>query len=170
MEERSPIRHEFLDGSIYAMAGGTPEHAAMTAAIVSSLGAQMKTCRVYSSDLRVRVLSTGLATYPDVTVICGPSERDPASRNHVTNPTLLVEVLSNATQDYDRGEKLEHYKRIPSLRVVLLVDHTKPEIVVWSRHDDEWSSAVFGPGQDIVLDAVGANLRVDEVYAAARDA
>jgi len=80
LEEIASVRHEFYDGEIYAMAGGTPEHAARTAAITSALGAQIEgsDCRLYSSDLRVRVLATGLATYPDVTILCGPSGRDPS--------------------------------------------------------------------------------------------
>jgi len=170
LEESSLIRHEFLDGSIYAMAGGTPEHAAMAGAITASLGGQMGNCRVYSSDLRVRVLATGLATYPDVTVVCGPSERDPASPSHVTNPTLLVEVLSNATQYYDQGEKLEHYKKIPSLKTVILVSHNDRKVVVWSRTDSEWGSETFGPGATIPLPSVEAKLALDDIYAAAAGA
>ena len=112
LEEISAVRHEFYAGEIYAMAGGTPEHAAMAAAIATLFGRQLEggACRVYSSDLRVRVLATGLATYPDVTVICGKSERDPDSPTHVTNPKVVVEVLSPGTEDYDRGEKLQHYQ------------------------------------------------------------
>lgn len=78
IEETSTVRHEFYEGEIYAMAGGTPEHAAIAAEITAKLGQQLEggPCRVYSAGLRVRILSTGLATYPDVTVICGPSKRD----------------------------------------------------------------------------------------------
>ncbi len=171
LEESSVVRHEFLDGSIYAMAGGTPEHAAMAGAIMAMLGSQMNGSRVYSSDLRVRVLATGLATYPDVTVVCGPSERDPQSPSHVTNPTMLVEVLSNATQNYDRGEKLEHYKMIPSLKTVVLVDHTKPEMVVWTRlQSNEWQKEVHGLGAVIRIEVVGAQIDLDTVYAAAANA
>jgi Uma2 family endonuclease len=121
LEEVARVRHEFYRGEIYAMAGGTPEHAAMAAAITAILGRQLdpKSCRAYSSDLRVRVLATGLATYPDVTVICGASQRDPESATHVTNPKLVVEVLSHSTADYDRDEKLEHYRQIPSLDVLV---------------------------------------------------
>ncbi len=171
LEDSSIVRHEFLDGSIYAMAGGTPEHAAMAGAIMAMLGSQMNGCRVYSSDLRVRVLATGLATYPDVTVVCGPSERDPESNSHVTNPTMLVEVLSNATQDYDRGEKLDHYKKIPSLKSVVLVDHTKPAVVVWTRSQgDVWNNEAYGPGAMIAFDSVGAQVSLDAIYAAAKNA
>jgi Uma2 family endonuclease len=172
LEEVARVRHEFYEGEIYAMAGGTPEHAAMAAAITTLLGRQLdpKSCRVYSSDLRVRVLATGLATYPDITVVCGPSERDPNSATHVTNPKLLVEVLSNGTADYDRGEKLQHYQQIPSLEAVLLVDHESERIDLWTRPRETWQARSFGRGEVVPLDTVGATLPVDEVYAAARDA
>ena len=96
------------------MAGGTPQHAALGAAVSAALLAQLRggPRRVYSSDLRIRVAATGLATYPDVTVVCGRSERDPANEVTVVNPRVVVEVLSPGTEDYDRGEKLEHYKQI----------------------------------------------------------
>src|SRR5258708_31296765 len=105
------------------MAGGPPEHAAISMNIGSQLREQLRGrgCQAYSSDLRIRVLATGLATYPDVTVVCKPVELDPLDRHTVTNPTLVVEVLSPSTAAYDRGEKLAHYQQIPSLREVVLV-------------------------------------------------
>ena len=171
-EEVSRVRHEFYAGEIYAMAGGTPEHAAMAAVITASLVRQLEgtSCRAYSSDLRVRVLATGLATYPDVTVICGPSERDPESATHVTNPKLVVEVLSPGTEDYDRGEKLEHYKLVPSLQAVVLVDHRAEMVELWTRSGDCWSHARFGAGDEVPLDAIQCTLVVDAVYSAARGA
>lgn len=172
LEATSRVRHEFYAGEIYAMAGGTPEHAAMAAAITASLGRELEgtPCRPYSSDLRVRVLATGLATYPDVAVICGPSERDPESPTHVTNPKLLVEVLSPATEDYDRGEKLQHYQRIPSLEAVVLVDHRAPLVELWLRTGDAWSKRTYGPGDSVPLETIGCTLPVDAVYRAAREA
>ncbi|MGH8471968.1 MAG: Uma2 family endonuclease, partial [Gammaproteobacteria bacterium] len=103
LEASSNVKHEYLDGQIYAMAGGTPEHAALAAAVTGLLFPQLRgsPCRAHDADLRVRVPKTGLATYPDVTIVCGPSERDPDDRNAVTNPTLIVEVLSQSTEDYD---------------------------------------------------------------------
>ena len=85
-------------------------------------------CRVYSSDLRIRVQKTGLGTYPDVSVVCGPREVDPEDKKSVTNPTLLVEVTSKSTEEYDRGEKFEHYKAIPSLCEYVVVSHREPSI------------------------------------------
>ena len=172
LEEIAGTRHEFYDGEIYAMAGGTPEHAAMAATVTAILARQLvaKSCRVYSSDLRVRVLATGLATYPDVTVVCGPSERDPESASHVTNPKLVVEVLSRSTAEYDRGEKLIHYQRIPSLASVVLVDRENSHIEVWTRRAATWEYTRFGAGAVVNLEALGCTLSVDEVLAAARDA
>jgi Uma2 family endonuclease len=172
LEEIARVRHEYYAGVIYAMAGGTPEHAAIAASITALLGQQLNStpCRVYSSDLRVRVLATGLATYPDVTVVCGPSERDPESRTHVVNPKLVVEVLSDSTADYDRGEKLQHYQQIASLATVVLVDHQTPRIDLWTREGDAWRCRQFGPGARVPLDAIACELPVDQVYAAARNA
>src|SRR5262249_35971657 len=128
LEEASNTKHEFLDGEIYAMAGGSPDHASLAAAVTTALLNQLrdKPCRVFSSDLRVRVLATGLATYPDITVVCGTLERDPESEVTVVNPVVLVEVLSKRTETYDRGEKFDHYRHIPSLKEYVLVAHDKP--------------------------------------------
>lgn len=166
------VRHEYYDGEIYAMAGGTPEHAAIAAAITASIGRQLEggACRVYSSDLRVRVKATGLATYPDVTVICGPSVRDPDSHSHVVNPTVVFEVLSPGTEDYDRGEKLEHYKKLESLRAVVLVDPRRGHVAVWRRDAGEWSSEECAAGTTVQLDSIGCVLDVGAVLAAGRGA
>jgi Uma2 family endonuclease len=172
LEEIAGVRHEFYDGEIYGMAGGTPEHAAVAAAITASLARQLEKspCRVYSSDLRVRVLATGLATYPDVTVICGPSERDPDSATHVTNPKVIVEVLSRGTADYDRGEKLYHYQQIASLMAIVLIDHENARVELWTRTDDAWSEQNFAAGNVVKIEAIGCALSVDDVLTAARGA
>src|SRR5690348_8325952 len=123
VEEMSAVKHEYVDGEIFAMAGGTPEHAALSAAAVVLFGQKLGRgpCRPYASDLRLRVLATGLATYADATIVCGEPNRDPNSPTHVTNPKVIVEVLSASTEDYDRGEKREQYQRIDALREYVLV-------------------------------------------------
>lgn len=124
-----------------------------------------KPCRVHSSDLRVRVLATGLATYPDVTVICGAADRDPEDQNTLVNPIVLVEVLSPSTAEYDRVEKLEHYRRIPSLREVVLIAHQERLVEVWSRGDGEsWRRTEARSGHSAPLDSIGVDLPVDEIY------
>lgn len=167
LEEESTVRHEYLEGEIYAMVGGTPEHAALAMKIGAALVNQLRDepCQVMSSDLRVRVLATGLATYPDVTVVCGPLERDPASHVTVVNPRLVVEVLSNATEEYDRGEKLAHYRQMPSLMECLLVSHRERRLESWRRDPDgSWSHHSAGPGETLMLGTLGCRLVVDDIY------
>ena len=167
LEEASNTKHEFLNGEIYGMAGGTPEHAALPVAVSAALLAQLRggPCRVYSSDLRVRVLATGLTTYPDVAVVCGELEQDPESPTTVVNPRVVVEVLSDGTEAYDRGQKLDHYRRVPSLAAVVLVSHRTPTIEVWERiPEGAWHRREFGVGQAAEIEALPASLLVDELY------
>jgi Uma2 family endonuclease len=166
LEEHANVRHEFFDGEIYAMAGGTPEHAAICANVSTALNVQLRGRgrRVHSSDLLIRILETGLATYPDVTVVCTRAELDPANRNAITNPTVVVEVLSPGTAEYDRGEKLAHYERIRSLREVVLVAHNERLIEVWQRKDGEaWTRGEARAGS-IRLASIDCTLDVDDVY------
>jgi Uma2 family endonuclease len=172
LEASSNVKHEYLDGQIYGMAGGTPEHAALAAAVIGLLFSKLRggRCRVHDADLRVRVRETGLATYPDVTVVCGPRERDPDDENAVTNPTLIVEVLSRSTEEYDRGDKFEHYKRIPSLRQYVLVSYREHAIEVWTRDGaNAWTSSISHDGETASLAAIGGDIEVRELYEAASE-
>lgn len=167
LEDSGNVKHEYYQGEIYAMAGGTPAHAALQLAVPSLLFPQIRNgpCRAHGADLRVRVLATGLATYPDVTIVCGPRELDPEDPNTVVNPTLLVEVVSPGTEAYDRAGKFENYKLVPSLREYVLVSQAERRVDVWTRGaNDTWSLASFGPGQVAELSAVSATLSVDELY------
>jgi Uma2 family endonuclease len=173
LEQESSTRHEFLAGEIVAMAGGTPEHAAMAAEIIGQLRDQLREgpCRVFTSDLGVRVLATGLATYPDASVVCGPTERDPDKKTNVINPRVVVEVTSDGTEDYDRGEKLEHYKQVPSLEAVVIVSHREPRLEVWSRQAGAttWTQAIAGAGDSVTVTALGWTLHVDAIWRAAAE-
>lgn len=167
LEAAANVRHEFFNGEIYAMAGGTPQHAALTMAIGASLLSQLRggPCRVFSSDLRVRVLATGLATYPDVTVICGELRTDPESALIAVNPKILIEVLSDGTASYDRGEKLEHYKQIDTLSAVLLFSQTSRRVELHERTQRGFRVEVFTGEQSVPLPSVGAELSLAAVYA-----
>lgn len=170
LEATSNVKHEFLGGQIYGMAGGTPEHAALAAAITGLLFAQLRRgrCRAHDSDLRVRMPS-GLATYPDVTVVCGPRDRHPEDAQAVTNPTLIVEVSSPSTEDYDRGDKFEHYKTLASLEQYVLVSHRDRIVETWTREPNGWSSSVSRDGEVVHLSSVHATLDVRELYDAAAE-
>ena len=164
LERASNVKHEHLEGQIYAMAGGTPEHAAMAAAVSGLLFAQLrgKPCRVYSSDLRVR--AKDLTTYPDVTVVCGPVQRDPEDTNTASNPNLVVEVTSASTEEYDRGEKLARYQEIATLTTVVIVSHREPSIDVWERAQQGWKRRSAHAGERVELPAIGCTLAVDDIY------
>jgi Uma2 family endonuclease len=166
-ERSSNVKHEFLDGVIYAMAGGSPQHAAVAATVITllSVGLQGKPCRVHSSDLRIRIADTGLETYPDVSVVCGRAEVDPEDAHAVLNPIVVVEVTSPSTEEYDRGDKAEHYKRIPSLREIVLVSHRERLVEVLRREEGgEWSRHEARVGETARLVSLECELRVDEVY------
>lgn len=166
-EAGSNVKHEFLDGEIYAMAGGSRQHAALSVAISAALYQKLrdKPCVVHSSDLKVRVLATGLATYPDVTVVCGRVESDPLSVHVVLNPTLVVEVTSPSTEEWDRGDKLAQYKTIPSLRGCLLVAHREPRLDLVQRNaDGTWTEQAAGPTESLTLPFFDCRISVAEIY------
>jgi Uma2 family endonuclease len=166
LEEISTVKHEFLAGEIYALAGGSVLHAALSAAMVALLHGQIREhCRVYSSDLRIRVLATGLAGYADAAVVCGPVETDPENTDTVTNPAALVEVLSPGTIDYDLGEKREQYKQIPAARVLIYVWQDRRQIELCERAPDGWRTQVVGQGQTAVIESLPCGIDVDALYA-----
>jgi Uma2 family endonuclease len=167
LEAHANLKHEFVDGWIFAMAGGTPEHAALAASVISILGRGLagRRSRVFTSDARVHVAAAGVVTYPDATVVCGELRRHDVDTLAIVNPVVLVEVTSPSTEDYDRGEKLDYYRSIPTVREVVLVDHARPSIEVVRRGDDgTWSTVAFGPGEAAHLDSIDAELSVDDVF------
>jgi Uma2 family endonuclease len=166
IEASSELKHEWIAGRIYAMSGGSPEHSALAANIIRILGNQLdgKPCRVYTSDLRVRVTATGLATHPDVTVVCGGLEYDAEDPMAATNPVVVVEVLSPSTGSYDREEKFAHFRRVPTLRAYVLVSQQERRVEVFTRNDDQtWTLREVREGQAKV-DAISCELSISEVY------
>jgi Uma2 family endonuclease len=164
--EMSSVKLEYCDGEIYAMAGGTPAHADLAAAAIRLLSnALLGRCRVSTSDLKVRIEATDLSTFPDVTVVCGEREVASIDRNATTNPTLLVEVTSKSTEDYDRGEKLNHYKQCPSVKAVLFISHRREQVTVVSRGSATWETREYRSGQQVEISALALTLSVDDLYA-----
>lgn len=166
LEQSENKRFEWVNGQVFAMAGGTLSHAELGAAVLRELGnlALACGCKVFSADAKVRALETGLATYPDASVVCGSVERDPEDPHAMTNPAVLIEVLSDGTERYDRGEKAEHYRHIPSLRDYVLVSQHTARIEVHSRAGDHWTLRVLGPGEVVPLTAMPGTLSVDRIY------
>jgi len=167
LERSSGLRHEWLDGRVYAMAGGTLAHGALAVAVLAELRALALPCGcvAYSSDAKVRIEETGLSTYPDGAVVCGRVEVSPRDRHAMTNPTVIVEVLSDSTEAYDRGEKWAHYRRLASLRDYVLVSQHTARIELYSREGDHWTLREAGPGESLALTGLTGVLSVDRVYA-----
>ncbi len=166
LEQESSVRHEYLEGEIYALAGGSPEHAALAAQAIHLLASSVpRGSRVYSSDLRVRVLPTGLATYPDAAVVCGGIQSSPDDPQAVINPILVVEVTSSSTEPYDRGAKLVHYMTLSSVRAVLLVSHRTRWLTLHSRDESGvWTIREARSGESVAVDSLGLTVAVDEIY------
>jgi Uma2 family endonuclease len=163
--EMSDVKLEYCDGEIYAMAGGTPAHADLAAAAIRLLSnALLGRCRVSTSDLKVRIEATGLSTFPDLSVVYGERELASIDRNAITNPTPLVEVTSKSTEDYDRGEKLNHYKQCPSLRAVLFVSHRRSQVTVVSRNGAGWDTLEYREGESVDVPGLALKFSLDELY------
>jgi Uma2 family endonuclease len=168
LELESATKHEFLDGEIYAMAGGSEDHSALAAEVLGLLrnAARHGPCRVHTSDLRIYVEAPGLATFPDGSVICGPlAQHAPSPNATALNPTVLLEVTSDSSEEYDVGEKAEHYRTIPSLRDYVIVSHRERRITVHTRSESgEWTTLVATPGGRVAVQSLNTELGVDEVY------
>jgi Uma2 family endonuclease len=163
--EQSSIKLEYCDGVISAMAGGTIAHAALGANVTSVLKGALRGCQVFSSDLKVRVEASDLSTFPDVSAVCGPIQASPVDAHALTNPTILVEVTSRSTEDYDRGDKLSHYKQLGSLRAVLFVSHRTASVTVVSRTKTGWEERVFRSGETLELTNPALSFPIDALYA-----
>ena len=170
-EREQPGKHEFFHGEVFAMAGGTPRHNALCVSIGAELRAALRPrgCSVLSSDQRLAFPPEARYVYPDLTVICGPPAFQPGARDVITNPAILVEVLSGSTEEYDRGLKWAGYQRIASLTDYVLVAQSEARIEhYWRNADGTWTYRAVGPGEQLTLSG-GGEFAVDAIYAGAFD-
>ncbi len=166
-EETSVERHEWFNGHVFAMAGGTEEHALLGAAVLGELRNALRgrPCRPLSSDMRIRPLGSDVACYPDAVVVCGKRIPHPEDRHTVSNPTVIVEVLSPSTEVFDRTEKFENYMTMASLRDYVLVSTGRNHIdhYAWVE-DGAWMLRSHGPGATFRLTGCDVELSVDAIY------
>jgi len=167
-ERLAETKSEYYQGEVFAMAGASENHNLIVANVVSCLvsGLRHRDCRVYPSDMRLLVSSTGLYTYADVMVVCGKSVLAETQGDVLTNPLLIIEVLSESTKDYDRGGKFHQYMRIPSLQEYLTVSQTETLIDQSIRQDDNsWLIREITPASSHVpLRSLGIELDFSDVY------
>ncbi len=167
-ERQSPERHEFLAGEVYAMAGATPVHAAIASDLLFALQSRLRNrrCQPFGNDLRIRTPDTGLLTYPDLTVICGPLEFAQGTEDTVTNPTVLLEILSESTEAWDRGGKFGSYRQLPSLREYVLISQHEPRVELFVRQTDgNWLlTDLFGLDHTLKLVSLGCEIPLGEIF------
>jgi len=167
LERQAETKSEYLDGEMFAMAGASHEHNVIVTNVVAALRPQLRGrgCTLYATDMRVRTPADFLA-YPDVFVLCGERRFDDPRRDTVLNPTVIVEVLSPSTQDYDRGTKLPHYREIPSLAEALLIAQDRPHVEHYLRQaSDRWLLVeITDLGTTLELTSIGCTLPLAETY------
>ncbi len=168
LELQTGIKHQYLRGEVFAMVGGTPRHAQIAGNIIREGGNGLKgrPCVVYTADLRVKIESTGLYTYPDASIVCGPLELDAELLNTVLNPTVIFEVLSESTEKYDRGRKSIHYRQIDSLQELVLISQDRALVECYSRQDESrWMLVTLSRlEQELNLTSVGISIPLAEIY------
>ncbi|NJO18382.1 MAG: Uma2 family endonuclease [Thioploca sp.] len=161
-------KHEYFNGDIFAMTGASRKHNLITANLLAGLYTRLrhKPCEIYSSDMRVKVSLTGLYTYPDIVVVCGEPQFEDAILDTLLNPILIVEVLSHSTENYDRGKKFGHYRRLPSLQEYLLVAQDQCQVEHYVRQPDEaWLLREYKHPEDLLqFIALNCELSLAEIY------
>jgi Uma2 family endonuclease len=167
-ERTSPERHEFLAGEIFLMSGASRQHNLIGTNTVASLHPQLrgKPCELYANDMRVKVSPTGLYTYPDVVMACGEPQFEDSEVDTLLNPTVIIEILSHSTKEYDRVGKFAHYRKLASFKEYLLIDQDGHQVDHYVRNSDNtWLLSVTNQvGATIELPSVGCTLLVADLY------
>lgn len=165
-ERASTDKHEFVDGEIFAMSGGTREHSLAGANALTALNVALldRPCEVHGPDMKIKSADEK-CHYPDVSVVCGPPVFEDETRDVLLNPKLIVEVLSDSTERYDRGDKFAAYRTIGTLEDYVLVSQTDVLVEHYHRHPEGgWMYRVLGPGQKLELVSLGCAIPVDRIY------
>ena len=161
-------KSEFFDGEMFAMSGGTRWHSLIGTNVTVEFANKLRRqrCQPFNSELRIKVDETGLYTYPDLSVVCGEPLFVDDTMDTLTNPTLIVEVLSDSTEGYDRGRKFEHYRQIPSLQEYLLVSQYEPHIEQFIRQPNhEWIlREAMGMKATLALPSLGITISLAEIF------
>jgi Uma2 family endonuclease len=167
-DRQASCKSEFHQGEVFAIGGGSANHSLIAANFVREAGNALKDkpCTVFNSDLRVQVRSTGLYTYPDATIVCGEREFDDDQRDTIINPTVIVEVLSDSTEKYDRGKKANHYRQIASLKELLLITQGRPHVERFTRQPNgDWMfHEQYDLSADFELKSLGIFVAISELY------
>ncbi len=169
LDREAEIRSEYFNGVMYAMSGGSLGHGI----IINNTGTQFnlaladRACTVYSSNVRIRVSSKGLYTYPDLAVVCGAAQVADNQKDTLLNPIVIVEALSKSTEGYDRGWKFAQYRKIPSFQEYVLISQVDPVVEIFRRQpDDTWRLTTYeGLDQVAELESIDCRIPLSGIYA-----
>jgi Uma2 family endonuclease len=167
LERKSEIRSEYIAGHIFAMSGASRRHNLIAVNFVREVSSQVRgrPCEVYMSDMRVKVSPTGMYTYPDIVAVCGEPRFEDAHIDTLLNPVVIVEVLSESTEAYDRGEKFAHYRRLDTLREYVLVAQDKVRVEHYVREGEQWIlSEISDPESALHLASVDCHVALAAIY------
>lgn len=168
LEMSSEVKHEFYSGQIFAMSGASLAHVAINTNLIVLLGNRLGSgsCRCFGSDIRVKVATTGLYTYPDAVVVCGEVALEPARPDTLLNPTVIFEILSPSTERYDRGEKMSQYKTLPSIHQIVLINQSRQVVESFIRvNAGAWQVEEYGPDQSLPIPSAAADVPIGQLYA-----
>lgn len=167
-ERDSEVRHEYIDGEIYEMAGANKRHNRISINIIRLLDIQLleRDCNIYGSDMRVKITSTGKYTYPDVVAVCGKELFEDETEDTLLNPQVIVEVLSKSTEAYDRGAKFEYYQTVESLQEYVLIKQEPFRVEQFVRKNTNiWTYFEFRKSDDVVnLNSIDCELALRDIY------
>jgi len=168
IDRQSENKNEYFEGEIFSMTGASRRHNLISVNVATTLNNQLadRECEVYAGDMRVKVNATGLYTYPDVVVVCGDPQFEDKEVDTLLNPTVIIEVLSKTTEGYDRGDKFEQYRLIPSLVEVVLIAQDKHHIEDYRRQEsNHWMLTETNNLLDkLMLPTIGCELLLGEIY------
>ena len=166
-ERSSHEKHEYANGELFAVSGGTREHSLLQGNIQRELGNALleRPCEVHTADMRVKIAASGRYVYPDASVVCGEPRFEDAHVDTLVNPSVVVEVLSESSEAYDRGDKFAQYQRAASISDYVLISQTEARVEHFRRQPDgRWLLTVLGPGTTLALESIGVNVAVDRIY------
>jgi Uma2 family endonuclease len=167
LERSADHKSELVNGRIYSMSGASRRHNLIVLNIGSELRAQLRgrDCEAYVNDMRVKVRRTTMYTYPDVVALCDRPELEDGHGDTLLNPSVIIEVLSDSTEKYDRGEKFAHYRKLESLREYILVSQDKIRVEQYVRHGEHWVlSEISDPGDALRLESLGCEVALRDIY------
>ena len=165
IEPEGNVRHELIDGELVAMTGTSRAHNAIAGNLVAAVRPHLRgtPCRIASADMKVVIAEIERGYYPDLVVSCGDPADEPDDYTE-TRPRLIVEVPSPSTESFDRGDKGEHYRRIPSLEDYVLIAQSTRAVEVWNRSGDGWTVTRHGSDDVVTLRSIGLELPMATIY------